>query len=342
MKSLLKELKKIQPKMSTKIFPRFPKQTTTSTSFNENLINNNNKIIRRRDIKDFEDKQFTLFTYNLLANTWIYPERYSYVEPIEYIEWNKRKEVLINDLIMNQPDIICLQEIDVKTFEIDILEPMKAFGYKGTVQKNIGDFPVCLRFLYREDTFELVQEYERSSVFILVLNLKSKNVPIYFCNCHLLGEPCKPFTRICQLKSLFKHLKKYQKGKFFRTIVCGDFNSEPFCPTLTFMETGFLKAKSEEYGVAATDVDISHDFKFKNAYKEILGKDPEFTFKTDTGSSMVDYIWFTPKGLEISKVMELYDKEDEKQVLKGLPNDKYSSDHLALQALFTITEEEIV
>lgn len=147
--------------------------------------------------------------------------------------------------------------------------------------------------------------------------------------------------RINQLRSFFKHLKNYQKGKEHPTILCGDFNAEPNTSTYNLVVDGFLKAKSKENDVVTTDSDVKHNFKLKSAYFEVFGREPSLTLRTRNNSLVTDYIFYSSPLMSVDKVMQVYEPEDHANIIKtSLPNAKYGSDHLALQGLFTINHTE--
>ncbi|EFC41630.1 endonuclease/exonuclease/phosphatase family member [Naegleria gruberi] len=291
-----------------------------------------------------EPNQFSVYSQNLLAGYWTDLDRYYFVEEPkeEHYEWSGRVKKLLRDFTIHQPDILCLQEVELACFEKDVLEPLQKVdeSYRGVAQKKLGDFPVGVGCIFKESVFELVEVFERSSVIILVLKFKANDTLIYVSSCHLMGDPRKPQTRINQLKSYFKHLKNYQKGKDHPVIVAGDFNTEPNSATYDYVVNGFLKGKSEENDVIATDTDIKHTFKLKSAYKEINGKEPEMTLRTINSSLTCDYLFYTNESLKLNNVMSLYENGDKTHMERlGLPNSKYGSDHLGLQAHFTITKQ---
>ncbi|KAG2383391.1 hypothetical protein C9374_004062 [Naegleria lovaniensis] len=288
---------------------------------------------------------FSIYSQNLLASYWTDLDRYGFVEAphSENYEWSGRVKKFMRDFSMHRPDVICLQEVEISLFENDILNPLKLMGYNGMVQQKLGDFPVGVGCLYREEKFELVQVHERSSVIILVLKLKENGKLIYVASCHLLGDPLQPQVRVNQLRSLFKHLKSYQKGQEHALVLCGDFNAEPHSATYNLVVDGYLHAHVKENGVEATAIDTKHAFKLKSAYMEIDGEEPSFTLKTKNNALVTDYIFFSSNFLNVEKVMEVCEPNDVPYIMttSHLPNSKYGSDHLALQAVFAFKDEKV-
>ncbi|KAF0972132.1 hypothetical protein FDP41_009828 [Naegleria fowleri] len=338
----------VKDRIAGKIIPRF---------INNDVANNTNELgfselqnekpQHPTTLEQFSTPpSFSIYSQNLLASYWTDLDRYHFVEePLsENYEWNGRIKKFMRDFTMHRPDVICLQEVEISLFEKDILGPMKLMGYNGIVQQKIGDFPVGVGCLYREEKFELIQVHERSSAIVLVLKLKESGKIIYVVSCHLLGDPRQPQVRINQLRSLFKHLKNYQKGQEDAIILCGDFNAEPNSATYKLVVDGYVKAHTMENGVEATSIETKHHLKLKSAYMEIFGEEPAFTLKTKNNALVTDYIFFSSNFLNIDKVMEVCEPCDISYICtkSHLPNSKYGSDHLALQAVFSFKDEHVV
>jgi len=132
--------------------------------------------------------QFSVYCQNLLAGYWTDLDRYGWVEEpkSENYAWSGRVKKFMRDFTMHKSDVLCLQEVEVAMFESDILNPMKLLGYDGVVQKKIGNFPVGVGCLYKQDKFELLNVFERSSVIILELKLKETDCIVFVCSCHLM------------------------------------------------------------------------------------------------------------------------------------------------------------
>lgn len=81
-------------------------------------------------IAPIKSRSFTLLSYNTLCQHYATPKMYKYTTKHDLM-WSHRLEVLKQQIESYQTDIICLQEVEAKTYE-DVWEPLLASkGYKG-------------------------------------------------------------------------------------------------------------------------------------------------------------------------------------------------------------------
>jgi hypothetical protein len=67
-----------------------------------------------------EDDFISVCSFNLLAQQFISPQRYQYVQS-KYLDWNYRKKNLLEVILSVNADILCLQEVDIQTHDIFVL-----------------------------------------------------------------------------------------------------------------------------------------------------------------------------------------------------------------------------
>lgn len=115
------------------------------------------------------------------------------------------------------------------------------------------------------------------------------------------------------LKSVIVHCSKHKDLKSHPLIFCGDFNGQPY--------EAFYKLITE-----------NDQLNLKDVYSQYVDKKEPTTIKCRESvwiKREIDYIFFTENSLQVLSYLEL--PKDEKLIEEqGLPNEKYSSDHLSL------------
>merc|ERR1711862_237576 len=74
-----------------------------------------------------------VFTYNVLAESYATEEQHPYA-PSHILKWENRKHKVLDEIIKNDADIICLQEVEGRQFEQFFLPKLREKGYDG-IQK---------------------------------------------------------------------------------------------------------------------------------------------------------------------------------------------------------------
>lgn len=69
-------------------------------------------------------------TYNILCERYATPSKYGYV-PEKFLSWSFRRQVILQELLEQDADIICMQELDRNSFEDFFRGRLAARGYKG-------------------------------------------------------------------------------------------------------------------------------------------------------------------------------------------------------------------
>lgn len=220
-----------------------------------------------------QGNQFRVMTYNLLADyycdsdysrTALFPYCPPYALNIDY-----RKQLFIKEIIGYNSDIICLQEVDGKIFDLDLVPILETKCMKGNLRKK-GTTAEGLATFYDTRRFELIEETginigsniktldafkelfmkiqsneklmdrisERSTT-LQVSALQSKDNPgklIVVANTHLYFHPNADHIRLLQIgfsmlfvKDFVNKLKEKMPGHQVDLIFCGDFNSVPEC-----------------------------------------------------------------------------------------------------------------
>jgi len=119
------------------------------------------------------DHQFTVMTYNILAQLYTNNTIYPYC-PFYALHWNYRKHNLLREITTLNADIICLQEVQGNHFEEFFLPHLSEEGYDGIFKgktradfasrgagadpENVKKMDGCAIF-YKKDRFALMEQY---------------------------------------------------------------------------------------------------------------------------------------------------------------------------------------
>lgn len=147
------------------------------------------------------------------------------------------------------PDIICLQEVKCKTFEIknEKCNQLKCLAEKlGYFHIHINELAVLSKFKIKQHKF--ISDYPNSNSFgnrCILFRIELNNKEINILNLHLHND----LFGMEQLTFYYKYLKKLIK-KCNETkqilIICGDFNSISFHPVLSKIKK-HLKIINQQY-----------------------------------------------------------------------------------------------
>lgn len=76
-------------------------------------------------------ESFTVLTYNILCSHFAPVSTYKYT-PNWALDWNYRKQTILNELQNASADVVCLQEVDVDTYSNYLHPEMIGHGYEGS------------------------------------------------------------------------------------------------------------------------------------------------------------------------------------------------------------------
>ncbi|XP_063719789.1 CCR4-NOT transcription complex subunit 6-like isoform X2 [Symsagittifera roscoffensis] len=106
---------------------------------------------------------FTIMTYNILAENYATRSQYGYC-PSWALSWSYRKDLILKEIIRNQADIICLQEVVTDEYNQFFLPELSKEGYKGifeaksrarTMNEEDRRFVDGCAIFYKSDKFEV-------------------------------------------------------------------------------------------------------------------------------------------------------------------------------------------
>jgi len=238
------------------LFSVFPKQykqfflKKPNLNFKNIIKQNNNRI-----------NNISLLSYNILASGYTSPSVYYYVKP-DYLDDEHRLNMITFDLLSTNSDIICLQEVEKKSFDSHISKTL--INYEGIYSKRVGLNCDGLAILYKKELFNKVDFYtidlnkcdSNSKIHIpsFVKNLiKTNNIAqililepltkamkesidyLIVVNIHLHWDPTKEIIKYLQMSEILNRVhdlreeikldESYKKKN--PIFICGDFNSTP-------------------------------------------------------------------------------------------------------------------
>ncbi|XP_041845352.1 nocturnin [Melanotaenia boesemani] len=271
--------------------------------------------------------------------------------PLEALNWDERKYLILEEILTYRPDILCLQEVD---HYYDTFQPiMASLGYHGSflakpwspcldVEQNNG--PDGCALFYRRSRFTLEST---SRLRLSAMMLPTNQVAIVqTLTCRLSGRRlCVAVTHL-KARSGWERLRSAQGADLLQSlrsitsrgggglsepssgttplIVCGDFNAEP-------SEDVYRRFVSSPLGLDSAYKLLSCDGQTEPAYT---------TWKirpSGESCSTLDYIWYSQKALSVESLLDI---PTEDQIGPDrLPSYHYPSDHLSLLCDISFKEE---
>ncbi|KAK6628906.1 hypothetical protein RUM43_002723 [Polyplax serrata] len=299
-----------------------------SQSFDSNKVNQETML-------NISEELFLCFNGHVFCSTALGVSNDNFVKtPPESLDWRTRRFYILQEIIQNNPDVICLEEVDHFKF---LESALKSIGYAGKffpkpdspclyVEGNNG--PDGAALFYRTSKFELMSWATRilevwhvqSNQVGLSCILKEKETRIEFCVAvtHLKAKSGALLTtlRDHQGRDLLNWLEKFAGGR--PIIIGGDFNAEP----------------SELVYRTLTN----HRLNLKSAYC-VKGREPPYTtWKIREEGEICHTIDYVIHSDSFSAAAVL-DFPDEKTIGPGrVPSLNYPSDHFSLLIDFDLKE----
>lgn len=271
--------------------------------------------------------------------------------PLDALNWQERKYLILEEILTYRPDILCLQEVD---HYYDTFQPiMASLGYHGSflakpwspcldVEQNNG--PDGCALFYRRSRFSLQSTaHLRLSAMMLPTN---QVAIVQMLHCRVTGRRlCVAVTHL-KARSGWERLRSAQGADLLQSlrsitcrsggsqseaasgtdplVVCGDFNAEP-------SEDVYRRFRSSPLGLDSAYKLLSSDGQTEPAYT---------TWKirpSGESCSTLDYIWYTQDALGVECLLDI--PTEEQIGPDRLPSYHYPSDHLSLLCDFSFREE---
>uniref|UniRef100_A0A3B5BJ05 Nocturnin n=1 Tax=Stegastes partitus TaxID=144197 RepID=A0A3B5BJ05_9TELE len=270
--------------------------------------------------------------------------------PLEALNWEERKYLILEEILTYRPDILCLQEVD--HYYDTFLPIMSSLGYQGSflakpwspcldVEQNNG--PDGCALFYRRSRFSL---QDTAHLRLSAMMLPTNQVAIVqTLNCRVTGRwLCVAVTHL-KARSGWERLRSAQGADLLQSlrsitargssqseaasgsvplVVCGDFNAEP-------TEDVYRRFRSSPLGLNSAYKLLSSDGQTEPAYT---------TWKirpSGESCSTLDYIWYTHEALSVESLLDI--PTEEQIGPDRLPSYHYPSDHLSLLCDINFREE---
>ncbi|XP_037880284.1 nocturnin [Glossina fuscipes] len=303
--------------------------------------------------------QIRLLQWNLLSQT-LGQSIDGFVScPQNALTWANRKFLIVEEILQNQPDIICLQEVDHFKFLQTILGSQ---NYEGVfypkpdspclyIENNNGP-DGCAIFINRYkyilrnfSTHTLEVWHVQSNQVAIAVNLIIKATGREFCVCttHLKARHSSLLSKLRneQGRDLLHFIQKFSEGR--PVLLCGDFNAEPIEPVYsTILNCEFLNLSSA-YADLHNEVEKnakndSHNNNDK-VQQSIRNEPPYTTWKIREDSEIchtIDYIFYSKNQLKVKNCLEF--PSDNEIGKNRIPSFQYPSDHFSLVCDFEILD----
>ncbi len=157
---------------------------------------------------------------------------------------------------------------------------------------------------------------------------RNKAAGLIIANCHLYYKATDQLVREVQwtqLDTLLSFLEQQHKQHPYPVLLCGDFNTQPNAPLYQY-----IIQQSKKLGFALTSTYSNY-----NPTDPSRNGEPHYTNYTEKFKDCLDYLWFERDKLEVASLLEL-PLEEQLNSQVALPNELYSSDHIALMATYYI------
>ncbi|KAI8388307.1 Endonuclease/exonuclease/phosphatase [Radiomyces spectabilis] len=191
---------------------------------------------------------FTVMTYNILAQALIKRELFPHSGDL--LKWKTRRKMVMDEITMYKPDILCLQEVDM--YEEFYESQFSKLGYKTLFYKHstkkhgcmigyqAGQFTLAENRNFDYDTDDLCPVTQNTGNIMQLAALKhvhQQHLGVVVGNTHLYWRPQSSYERLRQgaiynrkLSQFRKELAETHGQTQWHALMLGDFNSTPTDP----------------------------------------------------------------------------------------------------------------
>ncbi|XP_049832497.1 2',5'-phosphodiesterase 12 [Schistocerca gregaria] len=321
-----------------------------------------------------EKESFRVVSYNILADLYadsdtarlqLFPYCPPYALNVDY-----RKQLFVKEILGYNADLICLQEVDSKVFNYDLLPVLSSEGYDGVFEKKGKTVSEGLACFFHSSKYKLLDTHNlilseelpenplfsdlwqkirtneplitrlqarTTSLQVTVLDCVNSQRCLVVGNTHLYFHPDADHIRLLQagmiilyLQDILLSVRRSLPGKEATLLLCGDFNSTPECGVYQLMTQQMVTEDAVDWSSNVAETVKGVCLSHKFNIASACGT-PDFTNYTEGFAGCLDYIFFQTDNLQVTQVVPLPTEEELKQHT-ALPNVVFPSDHLALVA----------
>ncbi|XP_019448406.1 PREDICTED: carbon catabolite repressor protein 4 homolog 5 isoform X4 [Lupinus angustifolius] len=289
------------------------------------------------DCSNYKDK-VVVVSYNILGvdNASKHMDLYPNV-PRSFLDWDRRKGLILEEIDNYSAGILCFQEVDHFN-DLDYL--FQNNGFKGVYKARTGEALDGCAVFWKDNLFTLLDQEDiefqrfglRNNVAQLcVLEVKDDELESDACaltkvtsstkkrrfvigNIHVLFNPNRGDIKLGQVRLLLdKAYKLSQKWGSIPVIIAGDLNSVPQSPIYEFLASSKLDIQLHNRRNISGQLDIQSN---SRVFRSQIGDEARHS-----------------EELVPVKVLETMPIDILKRT-RGLPTEKWGSDHLALVCEF--------
>lgn len=298
------------------------------------------------------ENQYRVMHWNILANQLSgYEGKYAnadknFASPRECLPWHFRRWRILEEIVMYDPDIITLVELDEGE---DLMTDLKPLGYemiyieKGFHNNEKEEKSDGTGIFWKTSMFEVVDKEARqtsvekpgkpgttlSQVYnVVALKPRNGGLALAICGLHLKSTKSQEGEdiRVKQMNEVITLLT--ERFMHYPVLICGDFNG-----SLVEM------AGKDGEDIEPKAVNVAIEAGFRSLYANVAGQDPHYTsWKSRKGKTFkytIDYLLgsesFSPKAV-------LGMVPDDLVPAHHFPNFRSASDHLSLVCDVEVTE----
>lgn len=246
---------------------------------------------------------FKLIHWNALANS--LSDGFPHVDK-SLVTWEHRKQLIIDNVMKQKADIVCLVEIDEE--HQDIFDDLMPDYTRYYLKKMSDDNQEGCLILVNQKRFTILYQFalqlkEGRSQVAIVMKLRDINTGYVFSlvSTHLKAKPGFEEIRLDQCKAIIDIIKDDE------CIFCGDFNDVP--------DSLFYNYLTKECG-------------FKDVYQDTERMYTTCKKREELVCRVIDYIFIRSKKLNAAKTIEAPDLNTLPEI--GLPSEGYPSDHVLI------------
>ncbi|XP_003736916.2 nocturnin isoform X1 [Drosophila pseudoobscura] len=278
--------------------------------------------------------------------------------PEEALDWQHRKYLIVQEILQNQPDVICLQEVDHFKFLQTVLGSQNYAGIFFPkpdspclyIEQNNG--PDGCAIFYKRDKLQLmgydtrvleVWRVQSNQVAIAArLQLKASGREFCVCTTHLKARHGALLAKLRneQGRDLMRFVKQFAGET--PLLLCGDFNAEPIEPIYATI----LGCDLFKLGSAYADVKLEreqilqHSEDVNEFVSQSIKREPPYTTwkirEEGEECHTIDYVFYTPDHLKIKNCLEFPAGEEIGK--NRTPSYRYPSDHFSLVCDFELLD----
>ncbi|KAL5815596.1 hypothetical protein ACOSQ4_026237 [Xanthoceras sorbifolium] len=238
-----------------------------------------------RDFSNFKDK-FVFVSYNILGveNALKHPDLYNRVPP-EFLEWDRRKMLICEEISRYNASILCFQEVD--RFD-DLDDLLQKDGFRGVYKARTGDAYDGCAIFWRDNMFTLLHQeniefrnfglrHNVAQLCVLKINSNLTESEIHeqssiqslvIGNIHVLFNPNRGDIKLGQVRLfLEKAYKLSEEYGGIPVLLAGDFNSSPQSAIYQFLASSELDIRNHDRRYISGQVELPSNcgnFRFQN------------------------------------------------------------------------------